>query len=54
MKIEYVGHWDKFYITPAIAIVIDPFYVGYKYISISWFKHSIELSWGHIKENSDE
>jgi hypothetical protein len=54
MKIEYVGHWDRFYITPSVAIVLDPLYNGYKYLSISWFKHSIELSWGHVKGANDE
>jgi hypothetical protein len=54
MKIEYVGYCDRFFITPAIAVVIDPFYVGYKYLSINWFKGSIEISWGHVKENTNE
>jgi hypothetical protein len=48
MKIEYVGHWDKFYITPSISIVVDPMFVGYKYLSLSWFKVSIEISWGRV------
>jgi hypothetical protein len=54
MKIEYVGYWDRFFITPAISIVWDPTFVGYKYLSISWLKHSIEISWGHVKEGTDE
>ena len=53
MKIEYVSYWDRFFITPAIAIVMDPLYVGYKYISIGWFKGSIEISWGHIEEGNE-
>ena len=54
MKIEYLGYWDRIFITPAIAVVMDPLYVGYKYISISWLKGSIEISWGHVKENTNE
>jgi hypothetical protein len=51
MKIEYIDYWDRFYIFPAISIVLDPLYTGYKYLSISWFKGSIEISWGHEKYN---
>jgi hypothetical protein len=54
MKFEFVGHWDKFYITPSVAIVLDPMYNGYKYVSISWFKRSLEISWGRIKESNNE
>lgn len=46
MKIEYVGHWDKFYILPAVSVVLNPLFTGYKYLSLSWFKGCIEISWG--------
>lgn len=53
MKFEFVGHWDRFYVLPAIAVVFDPMFNGYKYISISWFKQSLEISWGHIEGNNE-
>ena len=27
MKIEYVSHWDKLYLTPAVSVVLDPMFV---------------------------
>ena len=52
MKIEYVSHWDKLYLTPAVSVVLDPMFVGYKYLSISWLKGSIEISWGRINRSN--
>ncbi len=49
MKIEYVSYWDRLYLIPTIAIVVDPMFVGYKYLSLSWLKGSIEISWGHVE-----
>lgn len=51
MKIEYVSYWDRLYLIPTIAIVLDPMFVGYKYLSLSWLKGSIEISWGRFEEN---
>ena len=52
MKIEYVSHWDKLYLAPAVSVVLDPMFVGYKYLSISWLKGSIEISWGRINRSN--
>lgn len=48
MKICIVESWDKFYILPAIGIVTSTKFTGYRYIDISWFKTSIEISWDHL------
>lgn len=53
MKFEFVDYWDRFYILPTIAIVTDPMFNGYKYLSIGWFNKSLEISWGHIKDNNE-
>lgn len=53
MKFEFVSYWDRFYILPAVAVVFDPMYNGYKYISISWFKQSLEISWGHLDGSNE-
>lgn len=53
MKFELVEYWDRLYILPTIAVVFDPMFNGYKYISISWLKQSLEISWGHINESNE-
>jgi hypothetical protein len=48
MKIDLVKYWDRIFITPALLIVVDSSFIGYKYLSLSFLKWSLELSWGHI------
>jgi hypothetical protein len=52
MKFEFVDYWDRFYILPTFVVVVDPMFVGYKYLSISWLKRSLEISWGHIEKGN--
>jgi len=48
MKIELVKYWDRIFITPALSIVIDTSFVGYKYLSLSFLKWSLEISWDYV------
>jgi hypothetical protein len=48
MKIEKIKYWDRFFITPAISIVTDQSFTGYRYLSLSFLKWSLEISWDYI------
>lgn len=47
MKFEIVQYWDRTYIIPTISIVTDISFTGYKYLTLSFLKRGLEISWSH-------
>lgn len=48
MKFETVKYWDRIFITPAVSVVLDASFTGYKYITLSFLKWSLDIEWGHL------
>lgn len=51
VRFERVNHWDKIFITPAISIVLDTSFTGYKYISLSFLRLSLDICWDYVNNN---
>lgn len=47
MKFEIVNYWDRTYIIPTISVVFDKSFTGYKYLTLSFLKYGLEISWSH-------